>query len=397
MPTISLDMYQTLGIAVVVLLIGSWLKKRIKFLDKFCVPAPVIGGLLYALIMLVLHVNNVIDFNYDETLKNICMVIFFTSVGFQANIKILKKGGVSLIIFLVIVVGMIFAQNGLSVLIAKFLGMEPMLGLCTGSIPMVGGHGTSGAFGPILEDFGITGATTLCTAAATFGLIAGSLMGGPLGEWLILHKGAMNTMENTDPSVLIEEEKKHHRKVSNYAGGTYQLAIAIGIGTIISWLLSKTGMTFPIYIGAMIVAALMRNIGEASGKITIHMGEINDIGGICLSIFLGIAMITLKLWQLADLALPLILQLLAQLLLMFLVARFVVFNLMGRNFDAAVLSAGTCGFGMGATPNAMANMQVLSEKYAPSVKAYILVPIVGSMFADFLNSLIVTFFINMLK
>ncbi len=397
MPTISLDMYQTLGIAVVVLLIGSWLKKRIKFLDKFCVPAPVIGGLLYALIMLVLHVNNVIDFNYDETLKNICMVIFFTSVGFQANIKILKKGGVSLIIFLVIVVGMIFAQNGLSVLIAKFLGMDPMLGLCTGSIPMVGGHGTSGAFGPILEDFGITGATTLCTAAATFGLIAGSLMGGPLGEWLILHKGAMNTMENTDPSVLIEEEKKHHRKVSNYAGGTYQLAIAIGIGTIISWLLSKTGMTFPIYIGAMIVAALMRNIGEASGKITIHMGEINDIGGICLSIFLGIAMITLKLWQLADLALPLILQLLAQLLLMFLVARFVVFNLMGRNFDAAVLSAGTCGFGMGATPNAMANMQVLSEKYAPSVKAYILVPIVGSMFADFLNSLIVTFFINMLK
>lgn len=397
MPTISLDMYQTLGIAVVVLLIGSWLKKRIKFLDKFCVPAPVIGGLLYALIMLVLHVNNVIDFNYDETLKNICMVIFFTSVGFQANIKILKKGGVSLIIFLVIVVGMIFAQNGLSVLVAKFLGMDPMLGLCTGSIPMVGGHGTSGAFGPILEDFGITGATTLCTAAATFGLIAGSLMGGPLGEWLILHKGAMNTMEKTDPSVLIEEEKKHHRKVSNYAGGTYQLAIAIGIGTIISWLLSKTGMTFPIYIGAMIVAALMRNIGEASGKITIHMGEINDIGGICLSIFLGIAMITLKLWQLADLALPLIILLLAQLLLMFLVARFVVFNLMGRNFDAAVLSAGTCGFGMGATPNAMANMQVLSEKYAPSVKAYILVPIVGSMFADFLNSLIVTFFINMLK
>ena len=397
MPTISLDMYQTLGIAVVVLLIGSWLKKRIKFLDKFCVPAPVIGGLLYALIMLVLHVNNVIDFNYDETLKNICMVIFFTSVGFQANIKILKKGGVSLIIFLVIVVGMIFAQNGLSVLVAKFLGMDPMLGLCTGSIPMVGGHGTSGAFGPILEDFGITGATTLCTAAATFGLIAGSLMGGPLGEWLILHKGAMNTMEKTDPSVLIEEEKKHHRKVSNYAGGTYQLAIAIGIGTIISWLLSKTGMTFPIYIGAMIVAALMRNIGEASGKITIHMGEINDIGGICLSIFLGIAMITLKLWQLADLALPLIILLLAQLLLMFLIARFVVFNLMGRNFDAAVLSAGTCGFGMGATPNAMANMQVLSEKYAPSVKAYILVPIVGSMFADFLNSLIVTFFINMLK
>lgn len=397
MPSISLDMYQTLGIAVVVLLFGSWLKKKIRFLDRFCVPAPVIGGLIYALIMLVLHVTGVIEFHYDETLKNICMVIFFTSVGFQANIKILKKGGVSLIIFLVIVVGMIFAQNGIAVLIAKFLGTSPMLGLCTGSIPMVGGHGTSGAFGPILEDFGITGATTLCTAAATFGLIAGSLMGGPLGEWLIRNKGAINTMEDTDPGVLIEEEKKHHRKVSNYAGGTYQLAIAIGVGTIISWLLSKTGMTFPVYIGAMIIAALMRNIGEATGKLTIHMGEINDIGGICLSLFLGIAMITLKLWQLASLALPLIILLLAQLLLMFLVARFIVFNLMGRNYDAAVLAAGTCGFGMGATPNAMANMQVLSEKYKPSVKAYILVPIVGSMFADFLNSLIVTLFINILR
>ena len=156
-------------------------------------------------------------------------------------------------------------------------------------------------------------------------------------------------------------------------------------------------MTFPVYIGAMIVAAIMRNVGELSKKYTIHMGEINDLGGICLSIFLGIAMITLKLWQLADLALPMIILLFAQLLLMFLVARFVVFNLMGRNFDAAVLSAGTCGFGMGATPNAMANMQVLSEKYAPSVKAYILVPIVGSMFADFLNSLIITLFINLLK
>ena len=397
MTTISLDMYQTLGIAVVVLLFGSWLKKKVKFLERFCVPAPVVGGLIYAIVMFVLHTFNVIEFNYDETLKNICMVIFFTSVGFQANIKILKKGGVSLIIFLIIVVGMIFAQNGIAVGIAKLMGTNPLLGLCTGSIPMVGGHGTSGAFGPILEDFGITGATTLCTASATFGLIAGSLMGGPLGERLIRKKKLENTIEDLDPSVLVEEERKHHRQVSKYAEATYQLAIAIGLGTLISWLLSKTGMTFPVYIGAMIVAAIMRNVGELSKKYTIHMGEINDLGGICLSIFLGIAMITLKLWQLADLALPMIILLFAQLLLMFLVARFVVFNLMGRNFDAAVLSAGTCGFGMGATPNAMANMQVLSEKYAPSVKAYILVPIVGSMFADFLNSLIITLFINLLK
>ena len=181
-----------------------------------------------------------------------------------------------------------------------------------------------------------------------------------------------------------------------YAPAAYQIAIAMGIGTVVSWLLSKTGMTFPIYIGAMIVAAVMRNISEFHGAFHIHIGEINDIGGICLSMFLGIAMITLKLWQLAELALPLVVLLLGQLVFMFLFSYFVVYNIMGRNYDAAVLSAGTCGFGMGATPNAMANMQALTEKFAPSVKAYIIVPIIGSMFADFINSLCVTFFINMM-
>ena len=175
-----------------------------------------------------------------------------------------------------------------------------------------------------------------------------------------------------------------------------QPILAIGLGTVFSWLLTKTGMTFPIYIGAMIAAALFRNIGEYSGKFTIYMGEINDIGGICLSLFLGIAMITLKLWQLAALALPLVLLLSVQVLLMFVFARFIVFNVMGRDYDAAVLAAGTCGFGMGATPNAMANMQAICDRYAPSVKAYLLIPLIGSLFADFLNSLIITFFINLL-
>ena len=396
MVTVSLDMYQTLGIAVVVLLFGTWLKKKIPVLEKFCIPAPVVGGLIYAFIMFVLYLFDIVEFTYDDTLKNVCMVFFFTSVGFQANIKVLKKGGVGLIIFLAVLVGMIFAQNGVAILVAKAIGVDPALGLCTGSIPMVGGHGTSGAFGPVLEDFGISGATSLCTAAATFGLVAGSLMGGPLGEYLIRKKNLLKTIKDEDASALEEENKKHHQ-VSMYAGAVYQLAIAIGLGTVISWLLSKAGMTFPVYIGAMIIAAIMRNIGEHTGKITIHMGEINDIGGICLSVFLGIAMITLKLWQLAELALPMIVLLGAQLALMFVIARFVVFNVMGRDYDAAVLAAGTCGFGMGATPNAMANMQAITDKYAPSVKAYILVPIVGSMFADFLNSLIITLFINIIK
>ena len=181
-----------------------------------------------------------------------------------------------------------------------------------------------------------------------------------------------------------------------YAAAVFQLIIAVGLGTIFSWLLTKTGMTFPIYIGAMIAAALIRNIGEYSGKFVIHMGEINDLGGICLSLFLGIAMITLKLWQLASLALPLVILLGAQVLLIFIFTYFIIFRVMGNDYDAAVLAAGTCGFGMGATPNAMANRQVLCERYAPSVKAYLLIPLIGSLFADFLNSLAITFFINLL-
>ena len=266
--------------------------------------------------------------------------------------------------------------------------------MTTGSIPMVGGHGTAGAFGPVIEDFGVQGATTVCTAAATFGLIAGSLMGGPVGNRLIKKHNLIATIKTEDDSLLVEEEEKHERHFSMYAPAVFQLIIAVGLGTVVSDLLSLTGMTFPIYIGAMIVAAIMRNIGEYTGKITIHMGEINDLGGICLSLFLGIAMITLKLWQLADLALPLIILLAGQVVLMFIFTYFVVFNIMGRDYDAAVLAAGTCGFGMGATPNAMANMQAICEKYAPSVKAYLIVPIVGSLFADFLNSLTITFFIN---
>ena len=261
---------------------------------------------------------------------------------------------------------------------------------------MIGGHGTAGAFGPVLEDFGVKGASTLCTAAATFGLIAGSIMGGPVGKRLIEKKDLLKTAIPEDDSLLVEEEKKHERHTSMYPAAVFQLIIAIGIGTIISKFLSMTGMTFPIYIGAMIAAACMRNIGEYSGKFTIYMGEINDIGGISLSLFLGIAMITLKLWQLADLALPLITLLAGQTILMFLFTYFVIFNIMGRDYDAAVLSSGVCGFGMGATPNAMANMQAICERYVPSVKAYLLVPLIGSLFADFLNSLVITFFINFL-
>lgn len=393
---IQLDMYQTLAVAVLVLLLGNYLKKKIYFLQKFCIPAPVIGGLIFAIMTCICYVTGIAEFSFDDTLREVCMVFFFTSVGFQANLKVLKSGGKSLIVFLGLVIVLIILQNLTAVGLAKLLNLNPLIGMCTGSIPMVGGHGTAGAFGPVLEDLNINGATTICTAAATFGLIFGSLIGGPLGKRLIEKHSLLNTTANEDDSLLVEDEKKHERHTNMYADAVFQLILAIGVGTIFTMLLTKTGLTFPIYIGAMLAAALMRNICEYTGIVTIHMGEINDLGGISLSLFLGMAMITLRLWELASLALPLVILLAAQVLLIIIFTYVIEFNIMGRDYDAAILVSGTCGFGTGATPNAMANMQAVCDQYVPSIKAYLLIPLVGSLFADFLNSLVITFFINLL-
>lgn len=393
---IQLDMYQTLAVAVLVLLLGNYLKKKIYFLQKFCIPAPVIGGLIFAIMTCICYVTGIAEFSFDDTLREVCMVFFFTSVGFQANLKVLKSGGKSLIVFLGLVIVLIILQNLTAVGLAKLLNLNPLIGMCTGSIPMVGGHGTAGAFDPVLEDLNIKGATTICTAAATFGLIFGSLIDGPLGKRLIEKHSLLNTAANEDDSLLVEDEKKHERHTNMYADAVFQLILAIGVGTIFTMLLTKTGLTFPIYIGAMLAAALMRNICEYTGIATIHMGEINDLGGISLSLFLGMAMITLRLWELASLALPLVILLAAQVLLIIIFTYVIEFNIMGRDYDAAILVSGTCGFGTGATPNAMANMQAVCDQYVPSIKAYLLIPLVGSLFADFLNSLVITFFINLM-
>lgn len=391
---IHINMFLTMAMAVGVLYLGTFMRRKINFLERFCIPSPVVGGLVFAIFSCILYSAGIVEFVFDETLRNVCMVLFFTSVGFQANFKVLKSGGKALVVFLVLIFFLIVAQNLLALSLTKVMGLSPFIGLCTGSIPMVGGHGTAGAFGMVLEDLGLDSAITLCTAAATFGLIMGSLMGGPLGGHLIKKHDLLKTAVVQDESIQEEEEIGHNKTLSLYVLAAYQLMIAMGLGTIISYLLSKSGLTFPAYIGAMIVAAIMRNCGEFSGKFSIHMDEINNLGSICLSLFLSIAMMTLKLWQLAELALPLFVMLMGQTVLMFAFAYFIIFNAMGRDYDAAILTAGACGFGMGATPNAMVNMQVLTDKYVPSVKAYLLVPIVGGMLVDFINSLVLTFFIN---
>ena len=417
-----LDMIQTAGIGALALLVGMVLTRKVAFLQKFCVPSPVSGGIIFSLITLMLFGWFHVEVSFDSTLKDVFMLAFFTSVGFQSDLKVLKKGGKLLIIMLILLVVIIALQNLMPTGIAKLMGIDPLIGMAAGSISMTGGHGTAGGFASVLEGMGLHGAGTISMAAATFGLIAGSMIGGPLAERIIRKKLTHEQMqapdEDIDPAMAgIESDEAsptgrtkrvstNEQEFQQYAKATYCIVLVMGGGTLLSWLFEKTGITFPTYFGALILAAIVRNtIGFVSYKDDgkwekaeklLDMERIISVGNICLSMFLGMAMISLKLWELQNLALPLIVILVSQVLLMALFAYFVAFPLLGRDYDAAVLCAGLCGFGLGATPNAMANMSAVCYKYRYTVKPFLIVPIIGAMFADLLNTGIITLFLNLL-
>ena len=318
------------------------------------------------------------------------------SVGFTACFRLLKKGGLQVLLFLGIAVMMCVLQNGLGAFIASAFGLDPRLGLATGSIPMVGGHGTAASFGPLLEKAGVSGASAVAIASATFGLVAGCVIGGPTAVSRIRQKNlhSFETATGSNEVVVDKNEVTGAIDSGRFLNAALCLALAIGAGTVVSAWLNKV-FTFPIYIGAMLVAAFIRNTTDMAGK-EIPMEEISTIGSFSLSLFLGLAMMGLKLWELADLAVPMVVMLVAQTVLMMVYAYFVVFNLLGKNYDAAVMTSGFCGFGMGATPNAMANMQAITQKYGPAPTAYFVVPLVGSLFIDFMNTIIITSFLNLL-
>ena len=403
--TLTFDVYQTLGIAIFALVFGGFLKQRIPVLDRLCIPSPVIGGLIFAIIATILYFCGLVNFKFDSNLKEFAMVMFFTSIGFQADFKALKRGGKSFIILLLLVVVLILAENFTAVGVSKLVGIDPLLGLGTGSISMVGCPGTAAAFGPLIEAKGIEGAATVSIAAAAFGLAISSIIGGPIGKFLINRKklakprqGNKKTGGETKDkfSMAINEEMQNRRNVKYYVMAFFELGIAMAIGTLVSMLLNLTGLTFPIYIGSLIAAVIFRNLGDISGLFRTSNQEIEDIGDLMLSVFLSITMISLNLTVLANLALPIIILLLAQTVLIVAFCMFVVFPAMGKDYDSAVIMSGTIGFGMGSTPNAMANMNVLVEAFKPSKKAFLVVPIIGCMFSDFINSVVITLFINFL-
>ncbi|MFT5875921.1 MAG: ESS family glutamate:Na+ symporter [Clostridium sp.] len=396
---LKLDMIQAAALAVIVLFIGKKIKVKLSFLDKYCIPAPVIGGLLFAIITLVLKLSNILTFEMDITLQKLFMTAFFTTIGFTASFKLLKKGGKQVFIFLGLSIILVIMQNLTGITIAKLFGLNPLLGLATGSVPMVGGHGTAGSFGPILEKAGAVGATTVAMASATFGLIMGSMIGGPIGKRLIEKKNLLQNMKTVNSNVTSEiastkETTGKQLIADDFMNAATQVLLAMGLGTILSNLLEKTGITFPPYIGAMFAAAIMRNISDATKTYKIYNDEIDVIGNISLSLFLSMALMGLKLWQLADLALPLIVMLSAQAIILGIYAYYVVFHIMGKDYESAVISTGSCGFGMGATPNAMANMEALTSKFVAAPRAFFIVPLVGSLFIDFFNAGIITMFMN---
>ena len=408
MPQIALNMYQTAAIAMMLFVLGRFLTNRVEFLRKCCIPAPVVGGLIFAIVHLCLYMGGIVEFTFDSNVKDFFMTLFFTSVGYTACFRLLKKGGKKVITFLLVAIVMVCLQNVLSSILAGVFGWDLRLGLCTGSIPMVGGHGTAGSYGPLMEKMGIESANVIAIAAATYGLVAGSLMGGPPARGIINTYNLKSTESETGVELNdmseADREKAERVDVDSFTNAAILLIVASGLGTLLTAALNGIeinignfhfSFTFPTYIGAMLIAAVIRNFCDAK-NIVLPSRALDLWGNVSLSIFLAIALMSVALWQLASVAVAMIAMLAAQTILMYFYARFVVYNIMGRDYEAAVMTAAFCGFGMGATPNAMANMQAVTKRFGPAPQAYFIVPLVGSLFIDFFNGLIITGFLNVL-
>ena len=393
---LELTNIQTMALAVLVLYLGKYINNTFKFLKENCIPDAVTGGTVFSIFTLIGHEANLFSFVFEDTLREVFMIAFFTTVGFSASIKLLKKAGIPVLMFLIAAVGLTFFQNIAGIAMAKVLRVSLLIGLATGSLATTGGPGTAGAFGPIMESFGAPGATMVAMATATYALIAGSIIAGPLCKRLIEKHSLLEKHKNSN-SFESSGEKSETLMTKKVIPTSFLLVIAMGVGSLISGFLNSLGLVLPSYIGAMFAATIIRNISDYSGKFEIDLDIISTIGSFTLAMFLSMTLMTFKLWELKELALPLVIMLIGQTILMGAFAYFVTFNITGRDYDAAIMTGGHCGCGFGTTPKALANMEALTERYLPSPKAFFVIPIVGSLFIDFFNAAIITFFINLVK
>lgn len=384
---IQVNAFFTVLFAAVLYWIGNRLVKRISFLRTYCIPAPLVGGLLFALANTILYATGSSYFTFDSNIQTLLMVAFFTTVGFTARIDQLRKGGKAVLVAMILATILTLLQNFLGAGVLMAFGQDPRLGLAVGSISMVGGPGTAASFGPVLEAAGAEGGSVVGIAAATFGLVMGSLLGGPTADWLIKRYGIAGRAAEED-----ETEAETERKVKLSAEKIAVALALVGLCMAVADGMAKSftkhvGVSLPWFVAAMLAGAILRNCWIFKG---FPDAEADRLGGICLCGFLSMAMMSLKIWDLADLAGPLIVALALQVVLLLAFSYFLVFPRMGRDYDAAVMTAGFIGFSLGATSNAMANMQAVTKKYGPSPTSFLVIPLVGGMGIDFVNIFVVS-------
>jgi ESS family glutamate:Na+ symporter len=412
---ITLDFVQTLAAAGLVLFGGYAIQRRVGVLSRYNIPAPVVGGLLVAVLLTALRAAGHEAVRFDTTLQPPLMIAFFTSIGFGASVPLLRAGGPAVAVFLALATVVAILQNLVGAAVAAALGVPPLLGVLAGSVTLTGGPATGLAFAPLFEAAGVTGAASLAVAAAMVGIVSGGIVGGPIGTRLIERSGlrpagrgpAKAAAPGASASDMILEREPQDAAPPVVAGddpgahailkGVVSLLVAMALGTWISAGFKAAGVTLPAYIGAMLAASALRNLDDQTRWIGLPHRLLDDLGNAALALFIAMALMTLKLWEIANLALPLAAILVAQVALIALVALFAVTRFMGRDYDSAVMASGFVGFMLGTTANAMANMGVLVEKYGPAPRAYLVVPMVGAFFIDFTNALIITTFLNLLR
>jgi len=403
--TLELDLLQTLSLAALVYFAGIVLKKRVAWLDRLNIPAAVIGGLLFTTVVFALH-ERVLTLTLDTALQTTLSVAFFTTIGMGASLALLRVGGIQVLVFLIFATVFCFVQNFVGIAIANGFGENPLLGVMAGSVTLVGGPATGLAFAPLFEQAGLAGAGELALAAATVGIVCGGLVGGPVGTYLTRRYGlapagrsapmsaeAKRELEEQVETLVVEVDREDTGLVRNLV----VLALAMGIGSVVSAYIQSLGVTLPAYIGAMLVASVLRNIDDKTRWLRIDQRAMEFMGNLALNIFLVVALMNLRLWELAGVALPLLVILLAQVLVVLLFATTASFRLMGRDYDSAVMASGFVGFVLGTTANAVANMRALVARFGPAPRAFLVVPLVGAFFIDFTNAIIITFFVNWLR
>ena len=398
----ELDAFLTIVVAVLVLMIGYFCVNKISILKKYNIPEPVAGGLVAAVVTYILFKQINITVNFNANIQQIFMLMFFTSVGLSASLLKLKEGGKSLILFLGCVVVFVLVQNAVGVSLAKVLGLDPLIGLITGSVTLTGGHGTAGAWGIVFEEkFGIQGAVVLGMASATFGLVIGGMMGGPTAKFLIrryqlaeerqtpLDKHDIPSADQTAP---FEYPEKTRLITADDAVKTLGMfAICISFAYFMTAVAKGQWFELPTFVWALMCGVILRNVLEHGLKIEMFDRCIDVFGNASLALFLAMALMSLQLWLLADLAGPLVIILIVQALVLALYMYFVTFRIMGKNYDAAVLCAGQCGVNLGATPTAIANIQAVTNTYGPSHKAFLIIPLTGAFFIDIVNAVVIQF------